>query len=202
MVSCVFGVTIHDLRAEQTSGLPPGTIRRVAFAPKLLLPAITGRVTDDMWRAAIEKQLRLRFPHADAAQAVQLWSEPVGVIDERVLDLLRTCRHRVKVVLLTNATSRLPRDLQRLGVADAFDHIVNSSDVGAVKPNAQIFRAALRAVQVAAAEAFYIDDTPDHVTAATQIGITGHMYAGAERLRAALQQHGLLETYEEHSTHR
>ena len=191
----------HDLRAEHVSGLPPGTIRRVAFAPELLLPAITGSVSDAAWRTAIEQQLRLRFPHADAAQAVQLWSEPVGSIDQAMLDLVRTCRRRIKIILLTNATSRLAHDLERLGVADAFDQIVNSSDVGVGKPNAAIFQAALHTAQVAAAETLYVDDTSSHVTAATQVGIIGYVYAGVERLRAVLQQHGVLEPREERSAH-
>jgi putative hydrolase of the HAD superfamily len=35
-----------DPDTERAYGLLPGAIRRVAFAPERLLPAITGRVTD------------------------------------------------------------------------------------------------------------------------------------------------------------
>ncbi len=37
-------------RAEAASGLPAGALRAAAFAPDLLEPAITGRVSDGGWR--------------------------------------------------------------------------------------------------------------------------------------------------------
>jgi putative hydrolase of the HAD superfamily len=182
----------EDPAAEAGFGLPPGALRRVAFAPELLLPAITGRVADATWREQIRAELARRFPGADAAAAVDWWSSPYGEVNAEVLELLRACRRRAAVALVTNATSRLPDDLRRLGIAGAFDHLVNSSAVGAAKPEPAIFAAALAAAGVAAAEALFVDDTLGHVEAARRLGLAAHHYTGAAGLRDELLALGLL----------
>lgn len=182
----------YDAQAERASGLPPGALRAAAFAPDLLVPAITGATSDEGWRALVALRLQQQFPHADGAGAVARWSEPPGALDPVVLEMVRACRRRGRVALLTNATSRLPSDLARLALGDAFDHVVNSSAVGAAKPHPDIFRAALRALGLPASQVLYVDDTPGHVEAAAPLGIAGHVYRGHEPLRQALRQRGLL----------
>jgi putative hydrolase of the HAD superfamily len=183
----------EDPAAEAAFGLPPGSVRRVAFAPERLQPVITGQIRDEVWRLQIRDQLALEFPEANAAAAVAWWSSPYGEVDGAVLEMIRECRSRAAVVLITNATSRLSDDLRRLGLDGAFDHVVNSSAVGAAKPDPAIFRAALAAAGVEGADALFIDDTLGHVEAARRLGIVGHHYAGPEGLRDELQTRGLLE---------
>lgn len=179
-------------QAEQATGLPSGALRQAAFVPDLLHAAITGQITDERWRAQVAARLQVMFPTADAAQAVALWSVSAGEVDRAVLDLVRNCRQKVKVVLVTNATSRLPHDLQRLGLLGEFDHIMNSAVVGQCKPHPAIFQAALATVGVAAANAFFVDDSAGNVAAASQLGLVGHLYQDLGGLKAALQQHQLL----------
>jgi putative hydrolase of the HAD superfamily len=181
-----------DRQAEQAAGLPGGAIWKAAFSKDLLLPAITGRVSDEDWRRQVVDQLRLDFPQADADEAVRLWSSSSGEVDWDVVEVVRVCRKRAPVVLITNATSRLPFDLERLGLADEFDRVINSSEVGWIKPQAEIFRAALQAVGVSAKVAFFVDDNAEHVAAACQIGMTGHVYGGVDQLRRELERLGLL----------
>jgi putative hydrolase of the HAD superfamily len=120
--------------AERAAGLPHGTIRPTVFAPELLVPAITGRTSDQTWRRLARDTLQARFPGANAQLAIDLWSESAGTVDQSVLDLVRQCRKVAKVGLVTNATTRLQSDLARLPLLDEFDLIVNSSAVGCVKP--------------------------------------------------------------------
>lgn len=179
-----------DPATERAYGLPPGAIRRVAFAPERLLPAITGRVADAVWREQIAAELGREFPEADTAGAVGWWSASSGDVDLELVDLLSAYRQRIKVVLVTNATSRLPHDLRLLGLDKLFDHVINSSAVGAVKPDPAIFAAALAAAGVQSSEALFVDDKLEFVEAARRIGIAGHHYVDAESFRAVLQQAG------------
>ncbi len=181
-----------EQRAEQATGLPAGALRQAAFAPDLLSAAITGRLTDALWRAQVAERLQPLFPTVNAAQAVALWSASAGEVDSAVLDVVRTCRQKVKVVLVTNATSRLPHDLQRLGLRAEFDHVINSSAVGQCKPHPAIFQAALTTVGVAAPNAFFIDDSADNVAAASQLGLIGHLYQDLDGLRDSLCHYRLL----------
>lgn len=175
--------------AELAVGLPERSLLRTAFAPDLLTPAITGQVTDEVWRQSIVTRLQRYYPEIgdDGAQrAVDTWSESAGEIDMAMLELIRSVRQHVPVVLVTNATTRLPADLQRLGILDDFDHIINSSAVGIVKPNAGIYQAALDAVGVSAADAFFVDDKAENVEAAVQLGMRGYVYKTIDGLRQVL----------------
>jgi hypothetical protein len=48
-----------EANLETRYGLPAGAIRSVAFAPALLLPAITGEVSDESWRAGVSACARI-----------------------------------------------------------------------------------------------------------------------------------------------
>lgn len=178
--------------AEAEAGLPPGAIRRAAFSPELLTPAITGRVSDEQWRQAVQDRLRGEYPAADAALAVRLWSEPCGRVDGAALALITQCRAKARAILVTNATTRLSRDLARLGLGSAFDSVVNSSEVGSAKPDQTIFTEALRRAGVAAEAALFVDDSPANVAAASALGLHGHLHAGADDLRRTLHDHRLV----------
>lgn len=182
----------QDSDAENAVGLPSGAIKRVAFAPDLLLPTITGKRTDEAWRQQIVERLAQAYPTLDVARAVAIWSDPCGAVDEAMLDLLRRVRRHCPVCLVTNATSRLPADLAQLGILDAFDHIINSSAVGWAKPRAEIFQAALWAVDVPATAALFVDDTAKNVEAAEALGLAGHHYQSYPQLVQSLERYGIL----------
>lgn len=181
-----------DAGIERQFGLPPGELKGIAFDPELLRSAITGEISDQEWREQIGDRLRERHPGVDAGGAVAAWSEPAGTIDEETLDLVQQVRKRAPVTLVTNATSRLDHDLARLGVSDAFDHIVNSSVVGAAKPDRAIFDHALALVGANAGETLYIDDTERYHGPAAGFGLICHHFRGTEGLREALTTHGLI----------
>ena len=181
-----------DLAAEQATGLPAGALRQAAFAPDLLHAAITGQILDKHWRQQVVERLQQNFPAVNVAKTVRLWSASSGEIDQAVLPLVRTCREKVKVVLVTNATSRLLSDLALLGIEDEFDYIINSSAVGYGKPHPEIFHAALADVGVTANEAFFVDDSAGNVAAAKQLGIASHLYRGIAALKEELWRYDLL----------
>ena len=99
----------------------------------------------------------------------------------------------MRVILVTNATSRLPQDLGQLGLQGEFDHVVNSSEVGYIKPQAEIYEAALRTAGVDPDEAFFVDDSAKNVVAARALGIEGHVFDNPEGLKQALLSVGLVQ---------
>jgi putative hydrolase of the HAD superfamily len=182
----------NETQAERAGGLPAGAIRGAAFARELLEPAILGRVKDEQWRSGIGARLRETHACECAEQVVSLWSASPGKLDGEVLELLRACRPRARLALITNATSRLPEDLARLGIQKEFDRIFNSAVLGAIKPDRAIFEAALSEMGVAPGETLFVDDSAGHVSAAEQLGILGHSYRGIDALRDELSRRALL----------
>jgi len=181
-----------DESIETAFSLPTGSIRRAAFSPEIVDLAITGAIADEEWRERIAEKLHCQSSATHAREAVALWTEQPGAIDQKVLSLLKDCESSVKLVLVTNATSRLPHDLQALGLLEFFHAVVNSSQVGVKKPSEQIFRTALMQAGTVPERALFIDDTPSNIAAATSLGILSHAFVSHIELSSFLRQAGVL----------
>ena len=181
-----------ETRAAEVLGrLPEGAMARSAFAPERLLPVIRGVRTHDAWLAAVVADLEARFPDADAAAAVARWSHSPGEVVPELLARVRSLRAAgIRVVLVTNATDRLRVDLARLQLVDELEGIVSSAEVGAAKPDPEIYRAALVVAGVGAGEAGFVDDHADNVAAARALGLRGHRYVDVAGLDDALERWG------------
>lgn len=156
--------------AEEEAGLPRGAIAAAAFEPNLLSEVTTGRISDAAWREVVAKRLTEAHPGADGTLAVQRWSTPNGEMIDGVMDVVSDPRTVGPVCLLTNATDRLETDLAALGILNAFDHIFNSSVIGAAKPDAQIYAHIESVLGVAPGKIAYVDDSEGNVAAARDRG--------------------------------
>ena len=173
-------------QVERRHALPLGSILTAAFEPVLLQQAITGRISDAHWRAQVAT--RLSSEHGmDATAAVAEWSRPCGRIDPIVLELVRRQRRHRRVVLLSNATSRLHDDLAVLGVADELDGVFSSADLGVAKPDGRLFLEVCSRLRVAPAGCAFVDDSPGHVQSAMALGMKGHLYRTHQDLTAFLE---------------
>jgi putative hydrolase of the HAD superfamily len=180
-----------DTAIETKYGLPLGSIKKAAFASELLHPAIIGEVTDEEWRENVANRLAEACGPEKARDLVDDWSLSTGVIDPAILSILRSFHGRLRKVLVTNGTSRLSRDLRRLGIYDCFDDVVNSSEIGSFKPDAAMFQEALERAGVPASEALFVDDTKGHAAAAEALGISSHWYQGIDGLKRFLTASGI-----------
>jgi putative hydrolase of the HAD superfamily len=170
-------------------------IRRIAFAPDLLSLAITGQITDQEWRQRVADRLQLEFSLGSASiDVVKKWSQIIGEVDWETVSILRQCDDSLRRVLVTNATSRLEQDLATLGLADEFDIVVNSSEVGIAKPDRKIFEISLLRAGAEPAEALFIDDIVENVKEAEKLGITGHIFLSHAELLAFLSRLGVISS--------
>jgi putative hydrolase of the HAD superfamily len=187
---------------ELEYGLPPGTLAARAFSLRLLYPAITGAVTDAVWRDSVAADLHDLLDSESARLIVARWSTSIGRVDLDVRNLLRAVRANTPVVALTNATTRLMDDLDVLGARAEFDAIVSSAITGCPKPEPGAFQTAQVAVaqllgrSVEPSDLLFIDDSAGHVAAAAQLGWNAFHYRDAEGLALVLADHGLLRNLE------
>jgi putative hydrolase of the HAD superfamily len=170
---------------EARHGLPRGALLGAAFAPELLARVVTGVIDDDRWRADVTAALVAAHGPA-AARAVAEWSESSGAVEPAVLELVRRYRRTAPVVALTNATSRLPRDLARLGLDRELDRVFSSHELGVAKPDPRVFALVCTELGRPPAECLFVDDTEGHVAAAREAGLRAHHYRSADALAAFL----------------
>lgn len=76
-------------------------------------------------------------------------------------------------------------------VAEAFRVQTLSFEVGAMKPQAAIYRAAAEAAGAAPQQIFFVDDHPDNVAGAAGAGFDAVQYTTTERLVADLRSRGV-----------
>ncbi|MFD7910898.1 HAD family hydrolase [Streptomyces sp. NPDC059752] len=171
---------------DRKAGLAEGTLASAAFRPGLLDAAVTGRISDEQWRRRVAEDLaEVCGSVARAQDLVSGWAALTGRVDGAVLEILTAIRARVPVVLVSNATTRLEADLTALGLADAFDAVVNTARAGVAKPDHRVFEAAAGVVGAELRRCLFIDDTPGHVAAARAAGLTGIHYRHVDQLRNA-----------------
>jgi len=164
---------------EKRNGLQPGALYAAAFQADLLLPPVLGQISDDEWRLSVAKELAGEYGIERAVAAVADWSAPIGRVNPAAVAVVERARSAgIRTVMVTNATSRLDRDLAALGLDEVVDAVVNSSRIGAVKPDPQIY---LHAAEVGAAKperCLFVDDTAANVAGAEAVGMTALLYTG------------------------
>jgi len=109
--------------------------------------------------------------------------------------LLQWASERYKVGLLTNIMPGLLGAMRREGLVPdlAYDAIIDSSEVGAIKPDAQIYKLAQQRAGVPAQEILLIDDIRANVVAAGKLGWQAlwfndaHPEASTKRIAEALE---------------
>jgi putative hydrolase of the HAD superfamily len=162
-------------------------VASVAFDPGLLDQAVTGKITDEEWRAEVLRRLG-----QSAAAAVAAWSASCGEVNDAVLELVRETRAQTRVGLLTNGTTRLPADLEQLGIANEFDVIFNSCDLGVAKPDLAVYKIVCAQLGLDPSAVFFVDDSPGHVDAARDAGLRAVLFVDAVLLRDELVAEGVL----------
>jgi len=78
-----------------------------------------------------------------------------------VLDVLEQLRERFQLAVISNFDGRLRFILQNLGISKYFVHVFISSELGADKPDPEIFRRALNVIHLNANEVLDVGDDPE-----------------------------------------
>ena len=171
-------------RIAQEYELPPNAMMNVAFEPQLLELAITGKIAHGEWVQRVSERLINIYGKSVSDLLVECWTDDRGEVVHDVLAVVKELRTGDwRVVLATNATTRLEEDLLQLGLHDELDDIVNSSDIGIAKPNTAYYVFAQKVTKAPVSQILFVDDKPTNVTGAKTCSITGVIFENADRLR-------------------
>ncbi len=107
------------------------------------------------------------------------------IVDRTLVDYIRSLRGKYKTGLISNAWGDLRDFIVREKFDDAFDKMIISAEVGAMKPEAKIFRIALEQFGVSPSEAVFVDDFYANIQGCEKVGIKGIYFKDPE---TALQQ--------------
>lgn len=94
--------------------------------------------------------------------AYEHFAEPgVWELYPEVAEVLEQLRPRFQLAVISNFDGRLRFILQHLGISNYFSYIFISSELGADKPDPEIFRRALKIMHLNADEVLHVGDDPE-----------------------------------------
>jgi putative hydrolase of the HAD superfamily len=170
---------------DETFGFPPGALWSAFHDIPEYRLSRRGEIDADTFRAAVRRDLVAvagEETRADAAlAALDQFMAGLSPIDAEMRALVVRLRAagRVKLGLLSNANRGWTERLRARGVADLFDDVVVSADVGLAKPDPDVFRLAARRLGVEPTACLMIDDQPQHLESAQRVGLHTHLFAHA-----------------------
>jgi len=166
-------------------GMEYDDLVKVVFDSESGYKASLGAITpDEHWAAVIK---RLKRP-ASELEAIRHEFFAGDIIDRTLLEFLRSLRGTYKTGLISNAWGDLSDYIVREKFDDAFDHMIISAEVGAVKPEAKIYKIALEQAGVQANEAVFVDDFAVNIEGCEKVGMQGIYFEDAESTLMQLRE--------------
>jgi len=106
-------------------------------------------------------------------------------LNEKIQEFLRGVKGKYKLVMVSNINETHYKFLaDKMPIFRVFDRLILSYEVGFRKPAKEIYDVALRSVNVAPINAFYVDDRADLIEAASRFGIRGITFSGEKALES------------------
>jgi glucose-1-phosphatase len=182
----------HDRMCDQIGhalGRTGADVRRFLIDSGLMWDFERGKLTEAQLLAAVESEITGPFDHAtvnDACCDIFTLNEPIVPVVHSLKD------QGLRLVLLSNTSPWHVAWVRKCWpVLEPFDELVLSYEVGAIKPEAPAYEAALRAIHCRPEECFYTDDIPKYVARGREFGLQAEVFTDVPTLRGHLADRGI-----------
>jgi len=129
--------------------------------------AFTGRLSEAQFKAGLSTALGL-----SAAQAHEFLAQMCGELDAELAAYVASLRPRCSTAILSNAIDGARREYQaRFGFEQLVDVIIYSCEAGFAKPDPRVYRLLCDRLAVSPGEVVFLDDRPENVKGACELGI-------------------------------
>ena len=166
------------------------------FLDRVCTPA--WNLEQDRGRPWSEAIAQLSAEHPDCAELIRayddMWERMVPDAIPGTPEILAELKARgVPVYAITNfSADKFELTRKRFDFLNGFDGIVVSGQERLVKPDQAIYRLLMDRYGLEPNQCYFIDDNPNNVEAARSVGMSAHLFLGAEALRRDLAALGLL----------
>jgi putative hydrolase of the HAD superfamily len=173
---------------EALLGLPPRELDQIVFAGEMGRKAALGLAgADDIWTWVAER-LGLD-PEQRENLRKDFWRGEV--LDLELVGYIRGLKANYRTGLISNAWREIRQDIENeWRIADAFDDLIISAEVGLAKPDPRIYQLALTGLGVEASQSIFVDDFLENLEAAAALGM--HTVQFVNRSQAQQQVESLL----------
>ena len=178
----------HDRMCAQMGSLcgwSGAEVRRLLFDADMLCEFERGRLSEE----AFHRKFETAVGRAVDFEGLRFAGSDIFQLNESIVPVIeRLKRGGVRLVLLSN-TSKPHFDFlnERYDLLGEFDDFVVSYEVGAMKPEPEIFEAALSRIGCEPGECFYTDDIPAYVAQGRAFGLQAEVYTDTPALVGHLE---------------
>ena len=163
-------------------GMDYDDLNRIVFDSESSGRASIGEITsEEHWTSIVQ---RLKRPTSELSLIRDEFFAG-DIVDRTLVEYIRSLRGKYKTGLISNAWGDLRDFVVREKFDDAFDRMIISAEVGAMKPEAKIFQVALEQFGVSPNEAVFVDDFLINIEGCEKVGMQGIHFKDPE---SAMQQ--------------
>lgn len=183
----------HEIGIRQLAEVTecdPSQIRQIVFDSTLQKDYETGRISTSAFCDRIRQQTGSSASDDRLCRA----ASDIFWLNQSVVPLVTALRQvGWKIGILSNTCEAHWTFIREAGykLIDLFDPWVLSFEVGAMKPQPEIYAVAVERVGVEPSRIFFVDDLPANVQGAREAGLDAVVYTSTEKLVAELRGRGV-----------
>ena len=165
-------------RLAERVGLTYEELVKIMFESRSSQDASIGKISEDEHWKVVTRALHRPLKEREAIQKEFFAGD---IIDRELIAFIRSLRPRYGTGLISNAWDGLRAYMEREKLADAFDVLTISAEVGVMKPEAAIFQYALEQLEVKPKEAVFVDDFIENIAGCEAVGMRGIHFKSLEQ---------------------
>ncbi len=182
----------HEKMCKQIAEVcqrPFEQVQNVLFDEQLQKRFETGKLSEREFHEQLEKRLNVRVN----PERLKLAASEIFELNKPMIPLVKGLKKRgIRLVLFSNTcVTHYEYALAKYPLFQQFDDAVLSYKVGASKPDAPMYEAALQAIQCEPHECLYVDDMEPNVEAGKQFGLRAELFRDAQSFAQQLKQLGV-----------
>ena len=188
-VICSFDVDVFLAKLHEWSGLDVETLRDRIYGSGLHSRYERGEISSREFHREVVHRSGVDVPVEELAAGFSDIFTPL----EPTQELIRALKGTVRLGLLSNTNEwHFLRYIRKVPVFPLFDAVTLSFEVGALKPEPEIYLDALRKLSLPPEACVFIDDIGKYAEGAAVLGIRGIRYTGHEELLGELTALGVV----------
>lgn len=160
---------------ETEANIERGTVFAVAFSKELHAPLTRGELTWVQWKDETERIL-VESHGVFIRPIVNRFFAFEGRIDLEMVKLIKQLPKNLRLGILTNNHDRFEEYLQRVGVAELFDAVINTHRIGVAKPEKLAYEKAVSRLSVEPENCLFVDDVEGNVDGGEAAGLKCHHF--------------------------
>jgi len=190
-VICSFDVDRFLAKLHAWSGLDVETLRERIYGSRLHSRYERGEISSKEFHREVVRRIGMDVPIDELADRFSDIFTPL----ESTHGLIRALKGKYRLGLLSNTNEwHFLRHIRKVPVFPLFDSVTLSFEVGALKPEPEIYLDALRKLSLPPGECVFIDDIGRYADGAAAVGIRGIRYTGPAELVRELSGLGVIST--------